>query len=85
MGGNYRSWGQYRPLSPKQAMEESEYLDLIPTGIGGVLYPRECFNGTQVLNVNAIWLSMFLTLLIVLVSYVIIVPILKKMFPYFVG
>lgn len=31
------------------------------------------------------WLSMFLTLLIVLVSYVIIVPILKKMFPYFVG
>lgn len=31
------------------------------------------------------WLSMFLTLLIVLVSYVIIVPILKEMFPYFVG
>lgn len=51
---NYRAWGQYRPKSPKQAMEESEHLDLIPTGIGGVLYPRGCFKGTQVLNVNAI-------------------------------
>ena len=53
-GGKYRTWGQYRPSSMQKSLVESYKLDLIPTGIGGVLYPKGCFQGTQVLNADAI-------------------------------
>ena len=58
---NYRFWGQYRPKNQQKALSESLQLNLLPTGVGGVLYPKGCFEGTKVLDVDLIKKTTFNT------------------------